>query len=230
MSSMRDPSVPLSAVSVSLKTVAAQEIRRRIFSGELRPGDRIDQEEIAESLSASKLPVREALIKLEIEGLVELPPRRGAFVARLSRDDVRDHYWILGVVSGLAAAHAATVITDAALNRLDVLLDRMAVTGSGPAREALNFEFHRVINRAAGSRRLIAALRVLGSAGPHGFYEAHHDWPETADRDHREIVAALRARSVSAAGGLTEAHFLRGGNRAVEMLGSRGFWLTADQG
>ncbi|RMI28787.1 GntR family transcriptional regulator [Nocardia stercoris] len=227
---MSNPFGSQSSAPVSLKTAAAQEIRRRIFSGELRPGDKIDQDAIAGCLGASKLPVREALITLEVEGVVELPPRRGAYVARLSRDDVRDHYWILGVVSGLAAARAAAEITCAVLDRLDALLDRMETTGSSPERELLNFEFHRAINRAAGSRRLISELRVLGSAGPHGFYEAHHDWPETADRDHREIAAALRARSVSAARSLTEAHFLRGGNRAVEMLESRGFWFAADRG
>ncbi|MBF6339241.1 GntR family transcriptional regulator [Nocardia gipuzkoensis] len=207
----------------SLKTTAVQEIRRRIFAGELRPGDKIDQDEIADSLGISKLPVREALIALELESIVDMPPRRGAFVAPMTRDDVRDHYWLLGVVSGLAAARAATRIPASSLDALGRILDRMT-TASSRDRETLNFEFHRMINRASGSRRLLTELKVLGSAGPHGFYETHDDWSETADRDHREILTALLARDVATARAVTEEHFLHGGARAVHMLESRGFW------
>jgi DNA-binding GntR family transcriptional regulator len=215
--------LPRVAPPTSLKTAAVQEIRRRIFAGELRPGDKIDQDEIADSLGISKLPVREALIALELESIVDMPPRRGAFVAPMTREDVRDHYWLLGVVSGLAAARAATRIPESSLDALGRILDRMA-TASSRDRETLNFEFHRRINRASGSRRLLTELKVLGSAGPHGFYETHDDWSETADRDHREILAALRARDTGTARVVTEEHFLHGGDRAVHMLESRGFW------
>ncbi|MCP2294480.1 transcriptional regulator, GntR family [Nocardia amikacinitolerans] len=215
--------LPRVAPPTSLKTTAVQEIRRRIFAGELRPGDKIDQDEIADSLGISKLPVREALIALELESIVDMPPRRGAFVAPMTRDDVRDHYWLLGVVSGLAAARAAARIPESSLDALGRILDRMA-TVSSRDRETLNFEFHRMINRASGSRRLLTELKVLGSAGPHGFYETHDDWSDTADRDHREILAALRDRDVATTRAVTEEHFLHGGDRAVHMLESRGFW------
>ena len=75
-----------------LKQRAAQEIRRRIFAGEMRPGSKVDQDAIAADLGISKLPVREALIALDGEGIIQVAPRRGAFVAELSREDVRDHY------------------------------------------------------------------------------------------------------------------------------------------
>ncbi|GEM29602.1 putative GntR transcriptional regulatory protein [Nocardia neocaledoniensis NBRC 108232] len=215
--------LPRVAPPTSLKTTAVQEIRRRIFAGELRPGDKIDQDEIADALGISKLPVREALIALELESIVDMPPRRGAFVAPMTRDDVRDHYWLLGVVSGLAAARAAERIAASSLDALGRILDRM-VTASSRDRETLNFEFHRMINRASGSRRLLTELKVLGSAGPHGFYETHDDWSETADRDHREILAALRVRDADTARTVTEKHFLHGGDRAVHMLETRGFW------
>lgn len=219
-----DIGLPRAAAPVSLKTAAAQEIRRRIFSGEMRPGDKVDQDVIADYLGISKVPVREALIALDMEGMVYLAPRRGAFVAMMTRDDVRDHYWILGVVSGRTAARAAAKISEPTLDALEQILRRMEESDSSAERELLNFDFHRLINRSAGSRRLIAELKVLGSAGPHGFYESHLEWPETADRDHRDILAALRARSVADAQNVTEAHFVRGGDHAVAMLESRGFW------
>ncbi|MBP0656595.1 GntR family transcriptional regulator, partial [Mycobacterium tuberculosis] len=85
------------------KESAAREIRSLVFAGELRPGSKVDQDALAEKLGMSKLPVREALIALAGEGIIETIPRRGAFVADLAREDIRDHYWMLGVISGLAA-------------------------------------------------------------------------------------------------------------------------------
>ena len=92
------------------------------------------------------------------------------------------------------------------------------------SQEDLNFRFHRLINRASGSRRLVAELKLLSSAIPTGFYESHPDWIASALRDHREIVDALTARSSGMARTLTEAHFLRGGAQAVVLLEDRGFW------
>ncbi len=211
-----------SAPSV-LKQLAAKEIRRQIFAGEMRPGTKVDQDAIAERLGISKLPVREALIALDGEGIIQTVPRRGAFVAALSREDIRDHYWMLGVISGLAAERAASRLSDDDLRDLTDIAERMEADPSEP-QEELNFRFHRLINRAAGSRRLIAELKLLSSAIPTGFYESHPDWIASALRDHREILDALASRASGMARTLTEAHFLRGGNQAVVMLDDRGFW------
>ncbi len=215
------------ALPASLKEAAAQEIRRQVFAGVLRPGVRIDQDAVAERLGISKLPVREALIALEVEGVIEVVPRRGAFVARLSREDVRDQYWMLGVISGLAAERAAARMSPASLEALDEIAARMETEVSSERLDLLNFEFHRVINRASRSRRLVSELKVLGSAIPHGFYESHAQWSAAAHADHREIIDALRAGAGDVARKLTEDHFLRGGNRAVALLEERGFWDDA---
>ncbi|TSD94115.1 GntR family transcriptional regulator [Skermania sp. ID1734] len=207
-----------------LKESVAEEIRRAIFAGGLRPGSRIDQDSIAERLGVSKLPVREALIGLEVEGIVEIVPRRGAFVARLSRDDIRDHYWMLGVISGMAAERAASRISAASLAELAELADQMESGAANADEEKLNFQFHRLINKAAASRRLNSELKRLNGAIPLGFYESHPDWAQTGHRDHREILEALKGRSGSTARALTESHFLHGGNQAVAFLEARGFW------
>src|SRR6516165_1908958 len=76
---------------------AAVHIRRLIFDGELRPGDRVPQDEIAHTLGVSRIPVREALIALEREGWATIIPHRGAFVNALDEQSVRDHYELLGL-------------------------------------------------------------------------------------------------------------------------------------
>ncbi|GAB91251.1 putative GntR family transcriptional regulator [Gordonia rhizosphera NBRC 16068] len=195
-----------------------------MFGGVLRPGTRVDQEALARRLGVSKLPVREALIALEGEGIIQVVPRRGAYVAQLSREDIRDHYWMLGAISGLAAERASVNLSDDDLGELDRIATAMEDDDTAESNERLNFEFHRVINRGARSRRLISELKMLSSAIPTGFYDVHPEWVAWGLRDHREILDALCARSGGMAKVLTEGHFLRGGNQAVALLEAQGFW------
>lgn len=212
------------AVSSVRKESAAREIRSLVFAGELRPGSKVDQDALAERLGMSKLPVREALIALAGEGIIETIPRRGAYVADLSREDIRDHYWMLGVISGLAAERAAANLSDDDFADLDALAAQMESTDDLLEMERLNSAFHRMINKASRSRRLIAELRLLSRAIPPNFFDSHPDAVASSLRDHREILDALRDRSPGIARTLIEGHFLRGGHRAVGLLEEAGFW------
>ena len=82
----------------------ASELRELILAGTLPSGSRIDQDAVAESHGMSRLPVREALIALEQEGLVVNTQRRGAYVAQFTPEDVLDQYEVYGLVAGIAAA------------------------------------------------------------------------------------------------------------------------------
>ena len=82
-------------------------IRRLIFDGVLREGDRVPQDAIAEQLGLSRVPVREALLSLEREGWVTIKPHRGAFIGALDESVVRDHYELYGHVYSFAARRAA---------------------------------------------------------------------------------------------------------------------------
>lgn len=208
----------------SLKDTAADEIRRRIFAGELPPGSKIDQERLARDLGISRVPVREALITLHDEGIIENVARRGAFVARLSREDVHDHYRLLGVVSGLAAERAAANLSEEDLAGLRAIADLMESGVSAREEERLNFELHRRINRAARSRRLLSVLGVLQHAIPGTFYESHSEWSDRAHDDHRRMIDALGARDGSRARQEIERHFVGAADRAVAYLEARNFW------
>src|SRR6266487_3398227 len=85
---------------------AAMLIRRMIFDGELRPGERVPQDDVAATLGISRIPVREALIALEREGWVTIEMHRGAFVNEFDEQAVRDHYTLFGLVYGFAARRA----------------------------------------------------------------------------------------------------------------------------
>ena len=208
----------------NLKEAVAAHVREQILAGELRPGSKIDQDALAESLGVSKLPVREALLQMEGEGLVRNIARRGSFVAELQPDDVRDHYYIFGLVSGLAAERAAERLTDAELEALEALVAEMDEVADPERQETLNFEFHQLINRAGGSGRQLAILRILASSLPARFYSFAEEWPAKARKHHHEILAALRRRDARAARYATVDHLRAGGEVAVEMLQERGFW------
>lgn len=208
----------------NLKALAATEIRWRVFSGQLGAGTKIDQEALADELGISKLPVREALITLDHEGVVEHIARRGAYVVRMTRDDIRDHYRVFGLVSGLAAERAVKNLSPETLRALEDLADRMESLTDPVEQERLNFEFHRRINHASDSRRLISILGILAKTVSYGFYEAHEDWPGKAQDDHRLILNALSARSAARARALVEKHLSDAGERAVALLERQGFW------
>ncbi|MPZ25610.1 MAG: FCD domain-containing protein [Micromonosporaceae bacterium] len=204
-----------------------REVRRMLFSGLSRPGARIDQDSLARQFGISRVPVREALIVLEGEGLVEHYARRGYFVASITRDDVRDHYAVYGAVAGLAARRAASMVTPETLAELTDLVTQMEQADADQAE--LNFRFHRAINLAGGSRRLAAVLRNLVDTIPGGFFEGATGWPERARQHHRDILEALRRGDADAAAQLVEDHLSASGDYAVALLERAGFWEVADQ-
>ena len=209
----------------NLKDVVAETVRTKIFAGTLAPGSRIDQDQLAEELGVSRLPVREALIALEQEGWVTSVPRQGAYVAVLTPNDVLDHYRIFGNVCALAAERAAAELTSQQLKTLASLAKAMKGNSTDAEKEQLNHQFHSIINRAGGSARLLAAIRTLAIGIPARFFEFNSGWNhEIACRQHDQIVKALRQRDGELAAKLVLQHLTDGGEFAVQQLGSSGFW------
>lgn len=213
----------------NLKEEIASLVRDRILAGAYVPGQRLDQDALAGELGVSRAPVREALILLEADGLVEGVPRRGAFVARLTRDDVQDHYAVFGVVSGLATRRAVGVLDVAQLDGLEALLaEATAPDVDAATRVRLSHGFHRHIHLAGASRRLRVVLRLLSGTMPASFFLEDTAWTALLDDEHRGILAALRARDPSSAVERVEAHFRHLGERAVALLEERGLWRADD--
>jgi DNA-binding GntR family transcriptional regulator len=225
----RDPSdeVVLRARAIShpsLKDAAAAYLREQILTGRLKPGTKVDQDEVSEMLGMSRLPVREALIELAQESLIDAVPRRGAFVARLERADIIDHYRIFGIIAGLAANRAATALTDEQLRELRGINESF-VRATDPEDEAhWNHEFHRMINRAGGSRRLASVLGLLSRSLPVRYFEFAPQWAEISAGHHALILAALEARDALEAQRLLEHHVAESGDLAVDILQEMGYW------
>jgi DNA-binding GntR family transcriptional regulator len=208
----------------TLKDVAAVYLREQILTGRLVPGTKVEQERISEELGISRLPVREALIELAQEGLIEAVPRRGAFVARLEREDIVDHYRIFGQVAGLAASRAAGCL-DA--DQLALLRQMNASFGAAtdPREQAhWNHEFHQLINRAGGSRRLRSVLALFSRSLPVRYFDFAPQWARTSVQDHARIIDALESRDAYEVQRMVEHHLAGSGALAVQILQDMGYW------
>lgn len=214
---------------MNLADDAAGFIRAAIMSGDLRPGQRIDQDSVAETLGMSRLPVREALIGLAQEGLVDNLPRRGAFVARFSKEDVIDHYQLFGQVAGLAAARAVVRMSDEQVAELKDVNQRLISTTDVGEQQKFNHEFHRRITIASESQRIISMVGLLSRSLPMPYEKLPPEWLADADQQHADIIDAFVRRDTLAAQRCMEQHIASSGRHAVEVLERLGFFSDRDE-
>lgn len=141
---------------------AYQQLRAAIQAGQLSPGTRLREVELAESLGLSRTPVREALSRLESEGLVVNEPNRGMMVTQLDASMVSELYVMREVLEGTAAALAARHATDVEISLLRDIVERDLAILDDPERMAVNNRlFHETLHRCAHNRYLLKTLRSL---------------------------------------------------------------------
>ncbi len=210
-----------------LSDEVAAALRGRIMSGELRPGARIRLEEVAAQLGVSITPVREALLTLRGEDMVELEPRKGYVVAPLSEQDVVDLFRLQGDIAGELAARLAERITAAERDELtlaDRALQRAARTRKVTEIEQLEYEFHRTVNRMAQARKLSWFLHVATRYTPARFYAADPGWRDAMRADHQALLAAFAAKDPVVARAAMARHFTDGADLLVKHLRGLGIW------
>ena len=148
-----------------LRDVVFNTLRQAILKGELKPGERLMEIQLANKLGVSRTPVREAIRKLELEGLVLMIPRKGAEVAEITRQDMEDVLEVRTALEELAVKDACDHITDAQLSELKkasnefkkALLEGKDLVTCADA----DMHFHDVILSATNNRRLIQMLNNL---------------------------------------------------------------------
>jgi DNA-binding GntR family transcriptional regulator len=188
-----------------------QALRERILSNDIEPGARLVLREIAQQYESSDIPAREALRMLERDGLVETTPYRGARVTTLTTREVEETYFIRSHLESIATGLAAERISDAELDQLDVLMERMreAVDAQdGPRFSDLNREFHQTIIAACGNEMLRELTMDIWQRHS-GFQRVFRMVPKrlaTSQAEHEGIMAALRARDTERASKLALWH------------------------
>jgi DNA-binding GntR family transcriptional regulator len=199
----------------------AAHLREIILSGQLVPGEFVRLERVAAATGVSTTPVREALLTLHGEGLVELVPRRGFVVLPISPGHLRDLFWTQAQFAAELAARAAARITPehlVALERANSEYDRAVTAGDTEQMAALGHAFHRRINLAADSHRLTRLLASAVKQLPNRFYASIESQAGTTSHDHRLLVQALGNRDARQARSLTAQHILERADRVLEAL------------
>jgi DNA-binding GntR family transcriptional regulator len=208
-------------ISGTVRERAARELRDRILTGALRAGSRVDIDAITEEFATSRTPVREALLELSFEGLVEVAPRSGITVIGISPDDVLDSFTILGVLTGQAAAWAAERIESEELEILRKLeADVVARSGDDSIGEA-NWQFHQKIHRAAHSPRLMTQIKQVVRVVPRNFLTAFPEHEKDSLDEHQQLLDALTDKDIERARAIAECHVLDAGRSLAEWLEQR---------
>ncbi len=224
MSSESLQSVLALPASRGLSVDIASRLRAAIFSGHFGPGERMREEALATAMGVSRGPIREALSQLEREGLIVIKRNRGAFVARLSREDLDEVYTLRVAIERLAVQRACEFAEPTEIDELDAIVRLMAEALASDCTEQeaaeLDLRFHDVIYRAAHHRRLYECwtnLRpqihiVLLSRNV-----AHPDFRllSVAVDSHQEIVDAIRNKNAGEAGRIIEDHLLGSYERTI---------------
>lgn len=198
-----------------------ERLRHAIVAGELRPGDRVRQEEVAERLGLSVAPVREALRVLEQEGQVSYRPRRGYLVTELRIEDLEEIYDLRRLLEERAARRALPALDDDALARIELAASECVAAvqaGDVAAELAANRRFHLGLLEAGDQPHTLRLIRLLWDS-TEAYRALYYNSPQErreALRAHERILQAVRLRSAEGLVAELDAHR----RRALEVLGA----------
>jgi DNA-binding GntR family transcriptional regulator len=192
---------------VSKTDLVAALIRELVITGELGAGEQLRQRDLAQRFGVSQTPVREAMRRLESEGLLICDTHRGFTVAAPDLSPTMENFQIRAALESLGASLAARKIDAAGLARLRALNDQMrALPDDDPRYQELNREFHFAIYEYARSPLLLSLMRLLW-ASLHGGPRVTRSHAESA-RQHDDILVALAAGDAAGASAQTYQHIM----------------------
>jgi len=203
-----------------LREVVAEELRSMILSGELAAGERLLEDKLAETLGVSRNPVREAIRMLESTGLVEVVPRRGAYVCQPDLDEVAQLLDLRAVLEGHAAELLARHPDREVVEKLRTLVDEgaaAAAEGNTVHAAEIHLQFHRLIEEAAGNVHLQQAIEPLRHRTELVFSMLLEDRSDTGWDEHRAILDAIASGDPDRARTSVRAHI----DSVVEDLGRK---------
>jgi DNA-binding GntR family transcriptional regulator len=198
---------------------AYQQLRGWILSGRLKPGEKLDQSLLATRMRVSRTPLRQALLRLASERLIEAEPHRSAVVAPLSLIDIEDLYQSRRVLESMLAEVGTARISDADMKQMRRIIEMQdtAVKAGNPDRFAdLDREFHFILYRAAGYSRAFEITQALRDASERyvRFYTAYKGGAADSLGEHRRILQLCMDRDARGVRDEVEHHVVRG----LEML------------
>lgn len=201
----------------------AVRLRQRIVEGQLAPGAKLNERELAQALNVSRTPLREAIKMLAAEGLVELLPNRGAVVAQMSEQDVIDTFEVIAGLEGQSGELAAQRIDEAELAEIRALHFEMMAAWTRrdlPTYYRINAQIHTLINAAARNPVLAQTWRNVNARLQALRFRSNFDeakW-KRAVKEHERMVELLAARDAAGLRALLIAHLMHKRDAVLELM------------
>ena len=204
----------------------AEAIRRQIWDGRLHSGDRLNQEALAAQLGVSRIPVREALMGLEREGVVRVIPHRGAFVETIDQRTVADHFELYALVDSFALRKACERADDTQLPELAGAYERAGAIEDPDLLQAAVVEARAILHELGGSPRFRAVARGLAGIVPGNFFSAVDGSLGVAHRWLPQVASSTAARDAPGAVAAYTGMMTAQGRLVLAALGRRGVIVT----
>jgi DNA-binding GntR family transcriptional regulator len=184
---------------VKEKDLVVSHVVNLVLTGKLRSGDRVDRNEIANDLGLSRVPIQEAVVQLEHDGILSTQYHRGAYVERFDEAVVREHHELYGLLSGLASGRAAIDGLPQILDQLAMLSEGMRSSKDSRTFQETAWKFRKVINDEYAGPRLQAAIRASQTFIPRGFWLAYLNNHDEMLPFYEAEVAAIHRRDADGA-------------------------------
>jgi DNA-binding GntR family transcriptional regulator len=208
---------------IPLRENAYELIKRMILKGYFKPGERLIENQLSKKFGVSRTPIRESIRKLAAEGLVEITPKGGTKISKLSKNDIDEIYEIRDVLESFAAEKAASIITDREIGSLEKSLEdaEKALLNKDMKRMAqIDTKIHNLICKSSKNNRLFQLVDVL-CTNITRHRELILETPgagKEAIAGHREIINALKKRNKKATRKSVHDHIMRGREILLEII------------
>jgi DNA-binding GntR family transcriptional regulator len=195
-------------------------IRESIVNGVIAPGEWLRQDQLAEQIGVSRIPVRSALIQLETEGLITFHPYRGAIVNRLTVDEMRENYELRTLLESHALRKAIPAMTPERLAPLEQLAAELNQVESGEDFLTLRTAFYRELYDGARRPQLVRMIEKLRNDAGRYWLQRHIAYVNRpGERDHMDLLPFVRSGDVEGAVSWLEQHLARVCDRLVSLMG-----------
>lgn len=209
----------------TLQFKVTSKLREVILSGEFEPGERLVQEEWAEKLGVSRMPIREALQQLEVEGLVKIEPRRGAIVTPISIDDIKEIYYLRALLEGEAVKISLPYLTAEDIEQLEHLYEEMASLQENEVDvqtyTELNKHFHALMRSGCKWRRIHQMIDALWVGIPAYTPGLLSSQIKKANKEHDQMLTYIHAGDGEQLEKIMKAHILRTRDALINMIEKR---------
>ncbi|UMZ74183.1 GntR family transcriptional regulator [Natranaerofaba carboxydovora] len=206
-------------------------LREEILEGRLKVGERLKQEELAKKMNASRMPVREAIQKLEKEGLIVRKHNKGAVVSTFDHEHLNEVYMLRKTLEQMAVELAVPHLTSEKINyllELNKLFEKAANDRSYDKMLETNEKFHFTLYECCGFSYLLEMLRDLWNKFPRYTFDIISDQGKNSFYEHMEIIEACQNNDAKKAGEKTKVHIENAKKALLKELKNKSFYIIND--